>query len=227
MLYRNNAPVSSETWAEMEEQVKSVFTNFSSARKVFHLDGPKGFNFNVISEGRLNKAENKDGIGFSTYKVQPLTEIRAEFKMSRWELDNVLRGAKDVDYGPLEEATKKIALFEENAIYNGLAEGNIEGLLPASSNKSIKFGKTPNDIMEAISSGMIKLRENFAEGPYSLIVGEAAYKKILSKETSFPLDRRIEDLIGGEIVYNHVIDGAILVPFDHDDLEMTIDRTYL
>lgn len=223
MFYKENAPVSKAAWAEMEEEIKSVFLNYLSARRVFHVDGPKGFEYTAIDEGRLKEAENKDGVGFSTYKVKPLTEVRVEFEMNRWELDNILRGAKDIDYTPLDEAAEKIALFEENAIFNGLKEGNIEGIVEKASHK-INFGKTSNEIMEAISEGIIKLKENYAEGPYTLIVGKEAYKELLSKDTNYPLDRRIEKLIDGKVIYNHVIDGAILVPYDHDDLEMTIGQ---
>lgn len=224
MFYKDKAPVSAEAWTEMEEEIKNVFMNFLSARRVFHVNGPKGFGYNVITDGRLREAENKDGIGFSTYKVQPLTEARTEFKMSRWELDNILRGAKDIDYTPLEEAAKRIALFEENAIFNGLEEAGIEGILDTASKNEIDFGKDANEIMEALSEGIIYLKENFADGPYSLIVGEKAYKKLLSKETSYPLDRRIEELIGGNIIYSHAIDGAILVPYDNESLELTIGQ---
>jgi uncharacterized linocin/CFP29 family protein len=29
-----------------------------------------------------------------------------------------------------------------------------------------------------------------------------------------------------EVIYSHVVDGAFLVPFDHEDLEMTIGRDF-
>ncbi len=223
MFYKDKAPVSQEAWQEMEEEIKNVFMNYLSARRVFHVEGPFGFDYNVITDGRLEEACEEDGVGYSTYRVQPLTEARVEFKMSRWELDNILRGAKDIDYDALDEASKKIALFEESAIFHGLKEGKIDGILENSGHR-LNFGNSPEEIMEGISEAIIRLKENYAEGPYTLIVGEDAYKSIISKETSYPLDKRIEDLIGGSIVYNHVIDGAILVPFNHDDLELTIGQ---
>src|SRR5690606_33813834 len=108
------------------------------------------------------------------------------------------------------KAAKKIALFEENAVYNGLESANIKGLIKSVEGETLDFGNDPNSIMESITEGLIKLKEVYQEGPFTLIVGEKAYKKIISKETSYPLEKRIEDLLGHKIVYSHVLDGALL-----------------
>lgn len=52
----------------------------------------------------------------------PLVETRIPFELDVVELNNVVRGAKDVDLGRLEAAAKKIALFEEKIVYHGLPE---------------------------------------------------------------------------------------------------------
>jgi uncharacterized linocin/CFP29 family protein len=226
MLYRELAPVSASAWEEIEERAKEVLKSYLSARKVVKVNGPRGLDFNVISEGRLGPIKTEGNIGYSNYNILPLTEIRTEFEMDRWELDNIQRGAKDVDYEPLENAVKEIALFEENAIYNGLEEAFIKGIDNVVELEPIALGNDPNSIMEAITKGLIALRENYQGGPFSLVVNEEAYKRILSKETSYPLDERIEKLIGGKIVYSHVVNGAYLLPFDHDDLELTIGRDF-
>lgn len=224
MLYREQAPISQATWDEMEEEVRDVFINYLSGRRVFHINGPKGFKYNAISEGRLEEAKDEDDVYYSTYKVQPLIESRVEFEMTRWELDNILRGAKDIDYDELEEAAKKIALFEEKVIFYGLEEARVRGLLNSSDQEAIKIGNEPSSIMNGITKAMIKLKENYANGPYSLIVGRDVYENIISKETAYPLDERIESLIGGKIIYNHLLEGAVLVPYNHEDLELTIGQ---
>ncbi|HEY8362805.1 MAG TPA: family 1 encapsulin nanocompartment shell protein [Tissierellaceae bacterium] len=226
MLYKELAPISSSAWEEIEERAKEVLKSYLSARKIVRVNGPKGLDFNVITEGRLNPVKNRGNVGFSTYKVQPLTECRVEFEMDRWELDNVERGAQDVDYEPLENAAKEIALFEENAIYNGLEEGFIKGIDNVVQTPPIPLGNDPNSIMEAIAKGIIELRKNYQVGPFSLVVGEEAYKRIISKETAYPLDKRIEKLIDGKIVFSHVVNGAYLLPYNHEDLELTIGRDF-
>lgn len=226
MLYRELAPISGAAWNEIEEKATEVLKSYLSARRVMKVEGPKGLDYNVITEGRLTNIHDENGVKYGNYQVLPLTETRVEFDMNRWELDNVERGASDVDYEPLEEAMKKLALFEEEAVYNGLEKAIIHGLKNATENKEIPFGKEPTEIMEAISKGLVELRKAYAEGPFDLVVNEEAYQRILSKETAYPLDQRIEKLIGGKIIFNHVIDGAYLLPHDHEDLELTIGRDF-
>ena len=222
MLYRELAPISKEAWSEIDERAVDVLKSYLSARKVVKVNGPKGLDFNVITEGRLGKTEDEGDVYFANYNVQPLTEARVEFEMKRWELDNISRGAKDIDFEPLEEGLRKIALFEENAIYNGLKKAGIKGFKDMVEKEEIPLGDNAKDIMEALTKGVISLREDYTGGPYSLIVGKEAYKRIISKDSGYPLEKRIENLIGGKIVLSHVVEGAYLVPFNSDDLELTI-----
>ena len=224
MLYRELAPVSSKAWSEMEERLMEVFRSYLSARKVVHVEGPKGFDYNVITEGRLDNTGEANDVNYGRYNVLPLTETRTEFEISRWELDNILRGAKDVDYGPLEEAAQKIALFEENAVYNGLEEGSIKGIVNWWSHEDINFGNDAESIMDGISKAVIKLRQAFQTKDLTLVVGSKAYERILSSTSAYPLDKRIEEFIGKKIVFSNAVEGAILIPYDHDDLELTLGK---
>ena len=121
---------------------------------------------------------------------------------------------------------KSLALFEENAVYNSLEQAIVHGIDEAAESKAMDFGKESTEIMEAIAKGLVELRKAYAGGPFTLVVNQEAYKRILSKETAYPLDKRIEKLIGGKIVFSHVVKGAYLLPFDHEDLELTIGRDY-
>ncbi len=224
MFNRGLAPISEESWKEIEERLMEVFKSHLSARKVVKVVGPKGLDYNVISEGRLEEVQEDGDLCYANYKVTPLTEVRVEFEMDRWELDNVLRGAKDVDYEPLEEAAKKIALFEENVIYNGSDKLNIKGLIKSSAHETLTFGNEQESILDSIANGIIKLRESYQEGPFVLVVGKEAYKRLISKGEGYSLIEKIESLTGHKIIYSHVLDGAVLVPYNHDDLELTIGQ---
>lgn len=225
MLYRDLAPISNEAWNEIDSRAGEVLKSYLSARKVISVNGPKGLDYNVITEGRLINIEAAGEVNYGTYEVLPLTESRIEFDMERWELDNIARGAKDIDFEHLEKAMKEIALFEENVVYNGVKEVSVKGLKEYVK-EEIPFGENPSAILEAISKGLIQLKKAFEQGPYTLVVNEEAFIKILSKETTYPLDKRIKQLIGGDIILSHVIDGAYLLPYNHEDLELTIGRDF-
>lgn len=127
MLYRDKAPISKEAWGEINSRAEDVLKSYLSGRKVVNVNGPKGLDYNVISEGKIEDIKTTGDVNYASYKVLPLIESRVEFELDRIELDNIVRGAKDVDYEPLEKSLKNLALFEENAIYNGL-ENSIKGL---------------------------------------------------------------------------------------------------
>jgi uncharacterized linocin/CFP29 family protein len=224
MFNRQLAPISNESWKEIEERLMEVFKNYLSARKVVKVVGPKGLDYNVISEGRLGQIHEDGELCYANYNVTPLTEVRVEFEMDRWELDNVLRGAKDVDYKPLEEAAKKIALFEENVIYNGSEKLHIKGIVNSSEHETLVFGNDQESILDSIAQGIIKLRESYQEGPFVLVVGKEAYRRIISRGEGYSLLEKIESLTGHKVIYSHVLEGAVLVPYNHDDLELTIGQ---
>ncbi len=224
MLYRELAPISSEAWAEIDERATQILKTFLSARKVVRVNGPMGLDYNVITEGRLSNIQNKDGVDFGIYKVQPLVESRVEFDLERWELDNIARGAKDINYEPLDKAMKEIAQFEDNAIFKGLAGAGIHGLDDSKTTKDIPFGKESTHILDAVINGIIELRKSFLEPPFALIVNDDIYKRILLANAEYPLVKKITDLIGGKIIYSHNSDGAYLLPFNNENLELTIGR---
>lgn len=226
MLYRDLAPISSEAWEEIDERAEEVLRSQLTARKVVNVNGPKGADYTVISEGRLVDVEEKGNICYANYQVLPLTEARIEFSMKRWELDNIIRGAKDVDYSPLEEAAKEMARFEEEAVFNGLKDSIIKGICEEAKGESIKFGDKPKDMLGAVTQGLIKLQDAFADRPYTLVASPEVYKKIMSQDTGYPFEDKIKKIIGGDIILNHVIDGAYLLPTNHEDLEFTIGRDF-
>lgn len=225
MLYRELAPISSDAWQEIDERAAEVLKNYLSARKVVKVNGPKGLDFNAISEGRLGEVEKKGNASFSNYKLIPLTETRIEFEIDRWELDNAQRGAKDVDLEPMENALRELALLEDSAVFNGLKEAGIKGLKDYADDP-LSFGKNTKEIMASVLNGVIKLRDNYIGGSYTLVVGEKTYKKILSEEGGYPLIKRLENLIEGKILLSRAIEGAYLLPYNHEDLEFTIGRDY-
>ena len=119
-----------EAWTEIDEQAIRSLKAILSARKVIDVTGPMGTDFPGVPEGRLEfpQKQPKDGISYRSHKVHHLVETRIPFELNIFELNNVVRGAKDVDLANLEDAARKIALFEEKVIYHGLPEANIRGI---------------------------------------------------------------------------------------------------
>ena len=226
MLKRELAPLSTRVWEEIEERAAQVLRSRLSARKVVHVEGPLGWNHTAVAEGRLDLVDDSGDVKAGVYRVAPLSEARVRFSLNRWEMDNLNRGAKDIDLDALDAAAEKIADFEEKAIYHGFKAGGIVGLSEAAAHKPVVFGKDGSSIMESVSVALVTLRASHAQGPCSLVVGTKAWLALNKEVQGIPLTERIERLIGGKVVHSLAIDGAYLLPYNDQNLELTIGQDF-
>lgn len=226
ILKKELAPLTTEAWDEIESRAKEVLLSQLSARKAIHVKGPYGWNYTVIPEGRLNPVKEDEDFCVGIFEVKPLLESKIYFKLSKREMDLLSRGAKDIDLTPLEEAVKKAALFEERVLYKGFEAANIQGLEEASSHEELPFGNNNEEIIHSISQGMIILKNAFVNSPYTLIAGKEAWIKINVETDGYPLKKQIENLTGKSVIYSEIVDGALLLPYDNENLEMTLGNDF-
>jgi len=226
ILKKELAPLSTRVWEEIESRAAEILRSRLSARKVVRVDGPKGWNFTAVPEGRLDLVDDTGDVKAGVYRVAPLSEARVRFSLNRWEMDNLNRGAKDIDLHSLDAAVEKIADFEEKAIYHGFKAGGIVGLSEAAAHKPVVFGKDGSSIMESVSVALITLRASHAQGPCTLVVGTKAWMALNKEIQGIPLVERIERLIGGSVVHSLAIDGAFLLPYDNENLELTVGQDF-
>lgn len=226
-LKRELAPLSQDSWTGIDERATRVLKSILSIRKFAKYTGPKGYDFKAIATGRLALTKDKNphyGINI----MLPLVEARVNFVLNRWEMDNINRGALDIDYKPLEDALLKAVEMEEKAVYYGLEDANIQGLLNSTSHEHMALGDTPEDILKNISKGVLALRNSYSgESPFSLVVSEEIYTKISSVGLGYNFVEEIKEILrGGNIISSKFLQGAVLVPHDCDDIELTIGQDY-
>ena len=224
-LKRELAPITANGWKEIEERATAVLSKELSARKFIRVTGPLGRDITSVTTGRMD-VKTKDDIKYGVYKIQPLTESRICFPLSRWELDNIERGAKDVDYSSLDEGVKKAAKFEEDAIFKGLEDGQIDGIYKSSSYETLDFGKTTDETLKAIFDGVLKLDAAFAKKPYVLVVSNEKWYYLNTVVKEYSLSEKLEKILGHKIIVSKSIDGAILLPFDDENIELIIGEDY-
>ncbi|HOD51557.1 MAG TPA: family 1 encapsulin nanocompartment shell protein [Candidatus Hydrogenedentes bacterium] len=227
MLKRSLAPVTDEAWAEIENTAKQTLKPLLSARKLVDFKGPKGWDYAAVNLGRLDmpKKPGQKGVGYGIRKVLPLLEARVMFTLRIWELDNVARGAADPDLGPLEEAAKEIALFEERAIYAGFKEGHIDGIIPTASQKAVVLPADVNGYAKAVAQGIDAMQADGIGGPYALVLGAAPYQAVLQAVgPGYPIRRGLERLLEGDgvIMRSRALDGGVLLSTRGGDFEMTV-----
>lgn len=223
---RNLAPISDQAWQEIDLRAEDVISSQLTTRKTLKVNGPFGLSFTSVPTGRLDLLENKtSNVKLGMYNNKPLLETRISFELSKWELDNLLRGAKDIELGALEDAAKEIARFEDDVIYNGNKDAGITGLMEESGlEKTVKLES--QDILSAVSEALIDLKNAFVEGPFNFIVSRKLYNALNKVHGSRLLRMIVQEMIGGQVIVSEMIDGGLLLPLAHDDIEFTIGQEY-
>ncbi|MCF7926590.1 MAG: bacteriocin family protein [Candidatus Izimaplasma sp.] len=225
LFKQNLAPIPTAGWDEITDRATEVITSILSARKVLKVDGPLGLEKESLQTGRLKDIKEKGNVQSGVYDVKALLESRITFKLDRWELDNLLRGAEDVELEPLEKAAEELALFEEDVIFNGYKQAGIEGLVKKAAH-TIKSSNETNDILEHIAEAVLKLQDAYASGPFYMVVSDEAYKILNQVHGGKLLIDLVKKIIGGEIIRSKVIKGALLLPYNNADLQMIIGQDY-
>jgi len=226
IIRKNMAPISEVAWKEIEKQTKTVLINSLTARKFVDIDGPHGVEFAAVSTGKFKtpRKEWELGMNYGIREVMPLVEIRKPFELDLYDLDNIERGAKDIDFETLETAANGLADFEENIIYKGLKNAGIVGLEKSSKYPTEQLPNQTNNILKLIGAQINRLQRNAVEGPYSLILEEKYWLELINLTGGYPIIQQLKDLLGGEIIVNDKNDNSYLISKRGGDYELTIGR---
>jgi uncharacterized linocin/CFP29 family protein len=231
LLKRELAPIPTEAWAEIDAQATRSLMALLSARKIVDVSEPMGTNFPGVPEGRLQYPEQQptDGLSYGIHKVHHLVEARIPFDLDIREMDNVVRGAKDVDLSPLEAAARNIAFFEERVVYHGLPEANITGLKVCNSGECLTIGKTPEKLLECIADGITGMASRSVEGPYAFVVGPKLWSLMSAHFQGYPVKMQAENILGGQVILSPYLGGefeneACLVSTRGGDLELILGQ---
>lgn len=231
ILKRELAPIPMEAWTEIDEQATRSLKAMLSARRVLDVVGPMGTDFPGVPEGRLEypKKQQKQQLQYGIRKVHHIVEARIPFELDINEMDNVVRGAKDVDLSGLEDAARKIALFEEQVIYHGLPEANITGLKTCVGDECLTIGSQPEELLEGIADGVTAFSSRSIEGPYSFIVGPKLWSKMSAHVQGYPIKMQAETILGGPVLLSPYLSGkydneAYMISQRGGDLEIILGQ---
>jgi len=225
-LHRELAPISDAAWADIEAEARRTFEQNVAARRVVDLAGPAGPKLAAVNTGHLSDIDAPaDGVLAKLRTSQPLVQLRVPFTVSRADVDDVERGAKDPDWQPVKDAAKKIAFAEDRAVFEGYAAAGIAGLRSSSSNLALALPAEVRDYPNVVSQAVTALRLAGVGGPFSLLLSADAYTMV--SETSdhgYPVREHLARVIDGEIIWAPAIDGAFLVSGRGGDFELQLGQ---
>jgi uncharacterized linocin/CFP29 family protein len=213
-LYRDLAPISEAAWSQIEDEAKSRLVPQLAARKLVDLSGPHGWGHSATELGRAREVSSPaEGVTATQRRVLPLVELRAEFGVSRAELDDADRGANDIELRELDEAVRQIALSENVTVFHGYAAAGMLGITECSSHPPIAIEADTEQYPKVVAQATDLLRRSGIAGPYGLAISPEIYIGIVetAEHGGLLLFDHLREILGGPLVWAPGVQGGVVV----------------
>ncbi|SFM10973.1 family 1 encapsulin nanocompartment shell protein [Halanaerobium salsuginis] len=228
ILKRSLAPFSAEAWDFLDEEATAVFNQKLKARKEVDFIGPKGLELSSINTGRFTPTgiEDVEGVSYSTRNVLPLVELKVPFKMKLSEIEALARGAEDVDTDPLIDAAAKVAKAENKAVFYGLDEVKIEGIVEASDYDEVSVSGGEKELITGLLKAITIFEENSVGGSKRLLLGPELYSLLYElDDKGYPLKRKVEEMVeSGALLVPDLGNRGLLISERGGDFELTVGQ---
>lgn len=229
-LKRKLAPVADDAWNEIETEAKRTLRLTLAGRRAVDFVGPLGYAASSVALGRTAKVAGPaiEGVEIRRRQVLPLIELRTGFDLSLAELDDISRGAVDADLGAVTEAARRIALAEDQVIFEGCESVGIEGILSAAAGNALPMPADAGAWPRALAGALNALHSSAVEGPFALLLGTAEYTALMTAVSDS--GRRVIDhvtrLIDGGVHRAEALSGALLLSTRGGDFELHVGRDF-
>ena len=214
-LLRSHAPITDVAWRALDDEAAARLAPALGARKLVDFTGPLGWEYSATNLGRVGGvvAAPASGVIARSRIVQPLTEVRVDFRMSRDELLTASRGAADLDLSALDHAAERLAEVENAAVLSGWSGAGIVGVAEASPHEPIAVGNEAAAWAAGVAEAVAALKRNGIGGPYALAVGPSDWVRVIesSEHGGYPLARHLRAVLDGPIEWAPGFQGSIVL----------------
>lgn len=172
ILLRDDAPLSDDQWAALDEAVNSTASTHLIGRRLLPVYGPLGAGIPSVPMSNL---QDDELIQTGEMNMVQLHELKRDFLLKWRDLEMSGRMGMPVDYAPASAAAQAVARMEDEMIFQGCEDTNAAGLLNADGIHEIggsdwaEAGNLFNDVVNA--TGV--LGEAGYPGPYAVAVSPA------------------------------------------------------
>jgi uncharacterized linocin/CFP29 family protein len=213
-LLRSLAPISDAGWKLLDDEARERATPALAARKLVDFSGPHGWQHSATNLGRTDRLASGIGEAVSGLqrRVLPLVEIRANFEVSRAELEDADRGADDTNLEALDKAAHQIATAENVAVFHGW-HGVMTGVAEASPHEQTQLGEAADGYPRQVAAAVELLLDSGIAGPYGLALGPEQHRRVIetAEHGGYPLLDHLHKILDGPIVWAPGVRGAIVL----------------
>ena len=215
-LRRHLAPISERAWEAIEDEARQHLRSYLAGRRLVDFRGPHGWAASATDLGRTERLEPVGSVERRERRVLPMVELRVRFALRRDELDDIDRGALDLDLGDLDRAAREIGLAETTIILEEI--GNRTSHQPLE--LGADFGRYPGVVASAVN----RLRLVGVEGPYALALSPDAYTGVVetTEDGGLVVLDHLSKVLGGPVVWAPGCTGALVVSLRGGDFLLDV-----
>jgi uncharacterized linocin/CFP29 family protein len=227
-LHRELAPVSDEAWAALEQETARTLRRYLAGRRIADVHGPDGLALGAVGTGhQVSVSPPAGGVEARQRQVLPLVELRVPFALSREQIDDVARGARDPDWQPARSAARQIAAAEDQAVFAGYPAAGIGGIVPGASNPPLILPAEVADYPLAFAQAVGQLRAAGVDGPYTAVLSAEAFTEVSeASHHGYPVIRHLHDVLDGELIWAPAISGAVVVTARGGDFSLHLGQDF-
>jgi uncharacterized linocin/CFP29 family protein len=225
-LHRELAPVSEEAWAALEAETARTLKRYLAGRRIVDVHGPDGLAASAVGTGhQVSVSPPADGVEARQRQVLPLVELRVPFVLSREQIDDVARGARDSDWQPARSAARQIAAAEDQASFAGYPAAGIGGIVPSASNPPLILPAEVADYPLAFAQAVGQLRAAGVDGPYTAVLSAEVFTAVSeASHHGYPVIQHLHDVLDGELIWAPAISGAVVVTARGGDFSLHLGQ---
>lgn len=222
LLKRELAPILPEAWELIDQMAQDVLRARLAGRKVVDVDGPHGWELSAVDTGRLDSLRVDGNVSWSRRRVLPLVELRVPIVLDLAELDAVGRGLQNPDLTAVERAAAAIAMAEDRAVFQGVSDAEIHGMLESSPLEPISISND-RDYARAAVRAVDVLRRHGNAGPFAMVLGQRLYEEVFSNPgEGYPVAKQLRSVVGDSLVLATSLSNGAVVSLRRGGYELVL-----
>lgn len=176
ILARDDAPLSAEQWAELDEIVVGVARKYLVGRRLLPIFGPLGAGMPVAPRAALAGLGGDERITTADTELLPLEEISRDFEIDWREFAGPERVGIPVNWGPAAAAALELARREDAIVFTGSKVTGSKGLVGDAGQKLKSSGWAEAGALLADYAKAVDLLGAAGfPGPYAVVVSPGTY----------------------------------------------------